>query len=116
VTQVHNNGRVPIPTVNAAAVDANAYLLDVREPNEWHVGHVEGSVHIPMNELPGRIGELPAGEPIVVICRVGGRSAQVTAWLTAQGYDAANLSGGLIEWAAVPRPLVTDSGALGTVA
>jgi rhodanese-related sulfurtransferase len=50
-----------------------------------------------------------------VVCRVGGRSAQVTAWLSGQGRDAVNLAGGLDAWAGAGRPLVTDDGAPGTV-
>ena len=105
-----------LPTVTATAVDPTGYLLDVREPGEWLAGHVDGSVHIPMNELPGRLAEVPNHQPIVVICRVGGRSAQVTAWLVGQGYDAGNLDGGLLEWAAAQLPLTTDAGTPGVVA
>jgi len=51
-----------------------------------------------------------------VVCRVGSRSAQVTAWLAAQGRDAVNLAGGLDAWADAGRPLVTDDGSPGAVA
>ena len=104
-----------VPTVLATAVDAGGYLLDVREPDEWRVGHIPGSVHIPMSELPDRLAEVPGDQSIVVICRVGGRSAQVTGWLNAQGYDAANLDGGLLDWTAAGRPLITDTGEPGVV-
>jgi rhodanese-related sulfurtransferase len=85
-------------------------VLDVREPVEWHHGHIAGSVHVPLMELPGRLGDVPEGR-VLVVCRVGARSAQATAWLAQQGHDVANLDGGLLEWEAAGRPMVSDSGA-----
>ena len=84
-------------------------VLDVREPVEWQYGHIEGAVHIPMNELPDRIGEVGDGQTLVV-CKVGGRSGQVVGWLAQQGYDVVNLAGGMIDWAAAGRPMVSDTG------
>ena len=94
---------VPDPLPEGLAV------LDVREPLEWQYGHIEGAVHIPMNELPDRIGEVGDGQTLVV-CKVGGRSGQVVAWLAQQGYDVVNLAGGMIDWAAAGRPMVSDTG------
>lgn len=91
-------------------------LLDVREPEEWTAGRVTGSAHIPMGELPGRVGELDGQRPILAICRSGQRSARVTAWLDAQGFEAHNLEGGLKAWSAAGLPLVSESGEAGTVA
>jgi rhodanese-related sulfurtransferase len=85
-------------------------VLDVREPVEWQHGHVEGSLHVPMMELPARVGELPADAQVLVVCKVGGRSAQVVQYLQAQGIDAVNLAGGLLDWHAAGRPLVSDAG------
>jgi rhodanese-related sulfurtransferase len=85
-------------------------VLDVREPVEWQHGHVEGSLHVPMMELPARVGELPADGRVLVVCKVGGRSAQVVQYLQAQGIDAVNLAGGLLDWHAAGRPLVSDAG------
>jgi rhodanese-related sulfurtransferase len=61
------------------------------------------------------VGDVPASDPLVVVCRVGGRSAQVTAWLRQQGREAVNLAGGLEAWHAAGRPLVTARGGPGTV-
>jgi rhodanese-related sulfurtransferase len=83
-------------------------VLDVREPVEWHHGHVEGSVHMPMTEIPGRLGELPRDGQVLVVCTVGGRSARAVQYLQQQGIDAFNLDGGLVEWQAAGRPLVSD--------
>ena len=99
---------VPVESVPYPLPDGLA-VLDVREDFEWDAGHVDGSIHIPMMELPGRLGELPDGQTLVV-CKVGSRSAQVVGWLAGQGYDVVNLAGGLYSWTAAGRPLVNDSG------
>ena len=106
----------PLPTVVATDVADDATIVDVREDDEWAAGHIAGSVHVPLSELPARAGDIPDAEPLVVVCKVGGRSAQVTAWLAGQGRDAVNLAGGLEAWAGAGRPLVTDDGTPGTVA
>lgn len=75
-------------------------VLDVREQQEVEICAIEGSLHIPMNTLPGRVGELPKDRDIVVVCHHGGRSAQVTMWLRTQGFGRAiNLAGGVDAWA-----------------
>lgn len=84
-------------------------VLDVREPVEWQYGHIEGALHIPLGTLPVRVGELPAGQTLVV-CKVGGRSAQAVMWLQQHGYDAVNLEGGMIDWADAGRPMVSEIG------
>jgi rhodanese-related sulfurtransferase/glyoxylase-like metal-dependent hydrolase (beta-lactamase superfamily II) len=109
-----------VPTVDAAEGDAlvadGAFLLDVREPDEWEAGHAPAAVHIPMKEVQARQGELPKDRRIVAVCRSGGRSAAVAEALNAWGFDAVNLAGGLQAWEASGLPLVTDGGAQGTVA
>ncbi|WP_419996597.1 rhodanese-like domain-containing protein [Streptomyces boninensis] len=112
-----NSGQVPTVTVDELT-DAD-FLLDVREDDEWQAGHAEGALHIPMSEFVARIGELTEAAPqdgrIHVICRVGGRSAQVTMYLAQQGIDAVNVAGGMEHWAAAGRKVVTDKGEPGTV-
>jgi rhodanese-related sulfurtransferase len=83
-------------------------LLDVREPDEWAAGHAPTAVHIPMGEVAGRLAELPADDDVYVVCRSGGRSARVTAYLNANGWNAVNVSGGMQSWHAAGRPLVGD--------
>jgi len=74
-------------------------LLDVREAAELEVAAVAGALHIPMGEIPARLGELDRAKKIICPCHSGGRSAQVTEFLLAQGYDAAiNLTGGIHAW------------------
>lgn len=101
-----------VPTVTVDALPPDAVLLDVREDVEWSAGRIEGAVHIPMNEVPQRLtydpGPVTPDAPLVVLCKVGGRSAQVTAWLRHNGYDARNLEGGMLAWDAAGRPMIAD--------
>ncbi|HEX8520085.1 MAG TPA: rhodanese-like domain-containing protein [Pseudonocardia sp.] len=100
-----------VPTVAVAEVPADAPLLDVREAQEWVAGHAPTARHLPMSELPARLGELPDDDPLYVICRSGGRSARVVAYLAAQGYPAVNVDGGMQAWSAQGRAVVADAGA-----
>ncbi|MBN9139953.1 MAG: rhodanese-like domain-containing protein [Micrococcales bacterium] len=92
------------PTELAALGDGVA-LIDVREPDEYEVAHVEGATLIPLGELPQRLGELPAGETLYVMCHSGGRSAHATAFLEAQGIDAVNVLGGITGWFGAGLPV-----------
>ena len=75
-------------------------LLDVREAWELAIARVDAAVHIPMGEIPARIGELDQGKEIVVLCHSGGRSGQVARYLEQQGYTRVwNLAGGILAWA-----------------
>jgi rhodanese-related sulfurtransferase len=94
---------VPDPLPDGLAV------VDVREPVEWHYGHIEGSIHIPMGELTSRLDEVPEGQTLVV-CKVGARSAQAVMWLSQQGRDVVNLDGGLLDWESAGRALVSETG------
>lgn len=102
-----------IPTVTVDGVPhplpEGLVVLDVREPVEWAHGHIDGAVHIPLMQLPQRLAELPDGQTLVV-CKIGGRSAQAVGYLTQQGIDAVNLDGGMLEWAGAGRPMVSETG------
>ena len=105
-----------LPTFRVAEVPADAYLLDVREPDEWAAGHIDGAVHIPMSGLMGRVEEVPKDRDVVVVCRVGSRSAQVAAFLGQRGWEnVRNLDGGLVAWVQAGRPLVSETGTEATV-
>jgi rhodanese-related sulfurtransferase len=98
-----------VPSITVAELPDGARPVDVREPDEWTAGRAPTAVHIPMSELSGRLHELPEGEePLYVICRSGGRSARVTAFLVSQGYPAVNVDGGMQAWAAAGRTMVGD--------
>lgn len=102
----------PIVEVNVDGVPSDLAealtVLDVREDGEWAAGHIDGSVHIPLMQVPARISELPPDEQVLVVCKVGARSAQAAAYLQAQGIEAVNLVGGLVAWARAGRPLISD--------
>ncbi len=87
-----------VPSVAVADLPADAALLDVREDDEWAAGHAPYAQHVLMNAIPARVSEVP--DPVYVICRTGGRSAQVTAFLNQQGRSAVNVEGGMQAWAA----------------
>ncbi|HVO34764.1 MAG TPA: molybdopterin-synthase adenylyltransferase MoeB [Gemmatimonadales bacterium] len=75
-------------------------LVDVREPFEWEICHIAGSVLIPLGELPARLGELESGAPIVAICHTGRRSLDAARFLRSRGFaDARSLRGGVALWA-----------------
>ena len=74
-------------------------LVDVREPVEWNAGHLDGAIHIPMQQVPARIAEIPRDKEVIVYCRSGARSARVQQYLVSQGYERVrNLVGGLMAW------------------
>jgi rhodanese-related sulfurtransferase len=78
---------------------ADIVLLDVREEWERAEARIEPSLHIPMQEIAGRLGELPKGPTIVVYCHGGSRSAMVAGYLAGHGYPkTANLAGGIDAW------------------
>lgn len=80
-------------------------LLDVREPWEYAEVHVEGSLHIPMGQIPDRLGELNSAHTYVVMCHHGSRSQQVAAYLDSHGFrQVSNLAGGIDAWAATLDP------------
>ncbi len=80
-------------------------LVDVREPHEWAISDLPGSLKIPLGTLPQRLGELQPEAEIVVYCRTGGRSANAVEFLRQKGYPKAlNLAGGINHWAEVIDP------------
>jgi rhodanese-related sulfurtransferase len=97
----------PLPTLAPTEV-GDRFLLDVREDDEWAAVHAPDAVHVPLHELPARLGEVPADRPVAVICHVGQRSAQAAMWLRQQGYDAANVHGGMAAWEQLGLPVVTS--------
>ncbi|SDH85409.1 Rhodanese-related sulfurtransferase [Sinosporangium album] len=99
-----------VPEVDVRAVPDDAYVLDVREHDEWQAGHAPTAVHIPLGELQSRVAEVPKGAQVYVICRVGGRSAHAAAWLNHGGWDAVNVGGGMQSWAAAGLAMVSESG------
>lgn len=91
-------------------------VLDVRYPNEWEAGHIDGAVHIPVDDLAERVDELDREQPVVAVCRSGQRSERAAQWLGAEGFDAENLHGGMEAWANAGLEYRGADGAPGTLA
>ncbi|MDD7942686.1 rhodanese-like domain-containing protein [Actinomycetospora lutea] len=83
-------------------------LLDVRGRDEYAAGHVPGAINIPLDELPGRLGELHGDGPVAAICQSGRRSIHAAEQLNASGLDAVSVAGGTGAWAESGRPTLTD--------
>jgi rhodanese-related sulfurtransferase len=91
----------------ASAGREKPVLLDVREPWEWQIARLEGAQHIPMREVPARLGELDPGREVVAICHHGGRSQQLAAFLENNGFAKVhNLVGGVDAWSRTVDPAV----------
>jgi rhodanese-related sulfurtransferase len=106
-----------VPTVSVADMPADGFLLDVRENDEWAAGHAPDAVHVPMMEIPVRTDEVPTDRDVYVICRAGSRSAQVVAYLQQNGYDRVNnVAGGMHDWDAAGKPMVSENGGAAHVA
>lgn len=82
----------------AAAMGGDGAVVDVREPAEYHEGHIPGAVNIPMGQLTSRLAELDRQRPVYVVCASGNRSSAMTEVLTAAGFDAINVAGGTSAW------------------
>ncbi len=104
-----------VPAIDVSSVPADAVILDVREPIEWSGGHIGGALHIPLGELPSRLGDLPDDGEVLVICRSGQRSARAVQWLNQNGYDAINVAGGMGAWQDAGREMVSETGEPPTV-
>jgi rhodanese-related sulfurtransferase len=89
-----------------AMLDAgSAQLLDVRQPEELLIARLDGAVHIPLNELAHRIGELDRNRPVVAFCHHGVRSEMAGRLLERNGFgDVAHLSGGIDAWSQTVDP------------
>lgn len=90
----------------AARAEGSA-LVDVRMPDEYDEAHVPGAVLIPLPELPDRLSDIPAGSPLYVICKAGGRSLKAAEFLAGHGITAINVAGGTDAWIETGRPVAT---------
>lgn len=97
---------VAVPEISVAEVSRRlengdrVVIVDVREPWEWQIAHLEQAVLIPVDEVPSRLEELDPSWDIVVHCHTGQRSARVTEYLIKQGYTKVkNMTGGIRAWA-----------------
>lgn len=104
-------GASAVRSVNASEAktlidgDKSLYILDVRQPNEFNDGHIQGAKLIPLNELPAKLDKLPKDKTILCVCRSGSRSSAAARQLVGAGYQAVNLSGGMIGWQMAKLPI-----------
>ncbi len=92
----------------ASKEQSGAFMLDVREPDEWAAGHIDGATLIPLGELAARVAEIPSDKEVVVVCRSGNRSAQGRDILLGAGLPSVtSMAGGMNEWAAAGNKVVT---------
>lgn len=87
---------------------AGVRLIDVREPHEFtgELGHVPGATLVPMATVPAEASSWPRDEPVLLVCRSGGRSANVAQFLTRAGFTKVmNLVGGMLAWNQAGRPV-----------
>ena len=97
---------VDVQTAASLAERTDVVILDVREQNEWDAGHIPDALFIPMSEIQGRLSEVPKDKTVIVQCRSGSRSSQVTDFLQQQGFtNVRNMSGGLNAWQAAGLPV-----------
>jgi len=88
--------------------EAGAFILDVRQPDEWAAGHIPDATLIPLGDLPARIAEVPKDRQVVVVCRSGNRSAQGRDILLGAGRPSVtSMAGGMNDWAAAGYPTAT---------
>ena len=80
-------------------------VVDVRQPEEFRTGHITGAKLIPLNELHGKMKELPKGREIVCICASGNRSTSASKMLAKEGYQVLNVQGGMLAWRRAKLPI-----------
>ncbi len=88
--------------------DQGAFILDVRQPEDWQQFHIPGATLIPLGELPNRLNEVPKNKEIVVVCRTGHRSAQGRDILLNAGFPrVTSMAGGVTQWQAEGLAIAT---------
>jgi rhodanese-related sulfurtransferase len=89
------------------AAGQSPVVVDVRESWELDVARIPDVLHIPMNDIPARLGDLDTNGDIIVMCRSGGRSMQVAQFLDRNGFRSVkNLTGGILAWSRDVDPSV----------
>lgn len=89
----------------AVAAQRGCRILDVREPHEYHAGHVPGAESIPVARVPALVDRLPRREPVYVVCESGSRSGAAARYLSLHGLDARTVTGGTAAWRGAGLPV-----------
>ena len=97
-----NRDVISMKEFKSGILDSDTTVLDVRTEEEFYgpLGHIEGAILIPIDDLEGRVGELNSvkNEKIYVVCRTGGRSDRGKDFLNSNGFTAVNVDGGIVAW------------------
>ena len=89
-------------------VEEGVFVLDVRTDAEWDKSHISDAILIPLDQLPGRMQELPDDQPILVYCRSGNRSGQALSYLVQAGFtNVSSMEGGINNWIGAGYKVVT---------
>lgn len=100
--------RIGVAEAKAKVEAGDALLVDVREPHEWHAGHIARATHIPLGTIASRAATLPTDREILVICRTGNRSGMAQEQLAQAGVTkVTNIAGGMVAWAEHGFPVTT---------
>ena len=101
----------PLPSVSAAELNEklkngkHPLVVDVRQPEEYKSGHINGAKLIPLQELHKKMSELPKGREIVCICASGSRSSSASKMLAKEGFTVFNVQGGMLAWRRAKLPV-----------
>jgi rhodanese-related sulfurtransferase len=102
---------VDIPEIDVDELETHwsqgAFVLDVREPDEYEDGHVPGAVPMPLATVPDHVDQVPTTGPVYVICAAGARSRRAAEFLRGAGADAINVAGGTRAWIDAEKQTVT---------
>jgi len=99
-TVLNETDITPKELAEKLASGESVVMIDVREPYEWSVGHIDAAQHIPLAQVPQRLTDIPKDREIVMICRSGGRSERARMFLEQSGFtNVKNLVGGMMRWA-----------------
>ena len=98
--------QIDVQTTSTVYERDDIFMLDVREQWEYDEGHIPDITLIPMGDIPNRLDELPRDKEIIVTCRSGNRSGQITALLQSNGFtNIHNMQGGILAWESAGLPV-----------
>ena len=106
----HMDGDYTAHQVAQLLAQGSVQLIDVRQASENQAGRISGSRLIELGELSAQAASIDQDRPVVFYCRSGARSAMATRAFRQAGYDAHNMTGGLLDWQAAGLPLEPDDG------
>jgi rhodanese-related sulfurtransferase len=105
-----HGGELPAEQLAEMLEAGKVDLIDVRRVHEWEAGHIPGARRVEVNDLPAEAERLDRDRPVVLYCRSGSRSELAADGLSAGGFDAHALAGGISAWAEQGRPLEPEGG------